>query len=307
MSPLSCPGNASVVPPGRAGGSVWGEGSLGISAQTAASATQSQIKRDEDGWMDGPTVDLESDCLRLWTGVFYTDNAEFKQVPLIQLSFVWVFGSALAEPPVSTFGVVQYSIPMAAEISQSGGVCLIGGHVAPWPVETTGLRTGSLRLELENQRSSCASQPVASTPAIHLPARFPPSFLLSLPPEPLGICSKPGKSLEASEVLGVPLLSLHTPFCDCSCYFFLSLCGVANRMGSERVKLIGAVGVKIPEGSIADVQDSYKYHGIQQANGKHDEAARKSAKTKYLQRVKQVLKSQLNGRHKVRAITAEKH
>ncbi|KAI3354891.1 hypothetical protein L3Q82_004687 [Scortum barcoo] len=26
-------------PPGRAGGSVWGEGSLGISAQTAASAT----------------------------------------------------------------------------------------------------------------------------------------------------------------------------------------------------------------------------------------------------------------------------
>ncbi|KAK3564212.1 hypothetical protein QTP86_011191 [Hemibagrus guttatus] len=27
---------------------------------------------------------LESDCLRLWTGVFYTDN-EFKQVPLIQL------------------------------------------------------------------------------------------------------------------------------------------------------------------------------------------------------------------------------
>ncbi|KAK3509903.1 hypothetical protein QTP70_019377 [Hemibagrus guttatus] len=27
---------------------------------------------------------LESDCLRLWTGVFYTDN-EFKQVPLIQI------------------------------------------------------------------------------------------------------------------------------------------------------------------------------------------------------------------------------
>ncbi|KAI3358217.1 hypothetical protein L3Q82_003220 [Scortum barcoo] len=32
-------------PPGRAGGSVWGEGSLGISAQTAASATRSQTKR----------------------------------------------------------------------------------------------------------------------------------------------------------------------------------------------------------------------------------------------------------------------
>ncbi|KAI3352150.1 hypothetical protein L3Q82_020961 [Scortum barcoo] len=41
---LGWPGNAS-GPPGRAGGSVWGEGSLGISAQTAASATRSRIKR----------------------------------------------------------------------------------------------------------------------------------------------------------------------------------------------------------------------------------------------------------------------
>ncbi|KAI3372049.1 hypothetical protein L3Q82_006910 [Scortum barcoo] len=41
-------------PPGRAGGSVWGEGGLGISAQTAASATRSQTKRMKmDGWMDG--------------------------------------------------------------------------------------------------------------------------------------------------------------------------------------------------------------------------------------------------------------
>ncbi|KAI3358578.1 hypothetical protein L3Q82_014714 [Scortum barcoo] len=42
------------VLPGRAGGSVWGEGSLGISAQTAASATRSRISggRWMDGWMD---------------------------------------------------------------------------------------------------------------------------------------------------------------------------------------------------------------------------------------------------------------
>ncbi|KAI3364724.1 hypothetical protein L3Q82_010853, partial [Scortum barcoo] len=41
-------------PPGRAGGSVWGEGSLGISAQTAASMTRPRIKRMKmDGWMDG--------------------------------------------------------------------------------------------------------------------------------------------------------------------------------------------------------------------------------------------------------------
>ncbi|KAI3351346.1 hypothetical protein L3Q82_005889 [Scortum barcoo] len=50
---LSWPGQRSQNPPERAGGSVWGEGSLGISAQTAASATRSQIKRMKmDGWMD---------------------------------------------------------------------------------------------------------------------------------------------------------------------------------------------------------------------------------------------------------------
>ncbi|KAI3361870.1 hypothetical protein L3Q82_002194 [Scortum barcoo] len=44
---LGWPGNASGSP-GRAGGSVWGEGSLGISAQTAASATRSRTKADEE-------------------------------------------------------------------------------------------------------------------------------------------------------------------------------------------------------------------------------------------------------------------
>ncbi len=53
------------------------------------------------------------------------------------------------------------------------------------------------------------------------------------------------------------------------------------------------------KGSIADVQDSYKYLGIPQANGNHEEAARKSATAKYLHRVRQVLKSCLNGRDKI--------
>ncbi|KAI3365359.1 hypothetical protein L3Q82_010444 [Scortum barcoo] len=39
--------------PGRAGGSVWGEGGLGISAQTAASMTRIPDQADENGWMDG--------------------------------------------------------------------------------------------------------------------------------------------------------------------------------------------------------------------------------------------------------------
>ncbi|MHC5954160.1 hypothetical protein ACYTX9_09610, partial [Streptococcus pyogenes] len=39
-----------------------------------------------------------------------------------------------------------------------------------------------------------------------------------------------------------------------------------------------------------------------QANGNHEEVARKAATTKYLQRVRQVLRSQLNGKNKIRAI-----
>ncbi|TWW73339.1 hypothetical protein D4764_15G0007330 [Takifugu flavidus] len=38
------------------------------------------------------------------------------------------------------------------------------------------------------------------------------------------------------------------------------------------------------------------------ANGNHEEAARRSATAKYLQRLRQVLKSQLNGKHKIQTI-----
>ncbi|KAI3360330.1 hypothetical protein L3Q82_014642 [Scortum barcoo] len=41
------------VPQEELEGSVWGEGSLGISAQTAASSDPAPDKADEDGWMDG--------------------------------------------------------------------------------------------------------------------------------------------------------------------------------------------------------------------------------------------------------------
>ncbi|KAI3357921.1 hypothetical protein L3Q82_016306 [Scortum barcoo] len=44
-------------PPGRAGGSVWGEGGLGISAQTAASSDPVPDQADENGWMDGKLSD----------------------------------------------------------------------------------------------------------------------------------------------------------------------------------------------------------------------------------------------------------
>ncbi|KAF7665887.1 hypothetical protein LDENG_00129970, partial [Lucifuga dentata] len=45
-----------------------------------------------------------------------------------------------------------------------------------------------------------------------------------------------------------------------------------------------------------------KYLGIPQSNGSHDEEARRSATAKCLQRVRQVLRSQLNGRNKIQAI-----
>lgn len=57
-------------------------------------------------------------------------------------------------------------------------------------------------------------------------------------------------------------------------------------------------GIVVPGGNIADIKDSYNYL-IPQANGSHEEAARKSATSKYLQKVKQVLRSQQNGKNKI--------
>ncbi|TWW74438.1 hypothetical protein D4764_14G0004410 [Takifugu flavidus] len=68
-----------------------------------------------------------------------------------------------------------------------------------------------------------------------------------------------------------------------------------RRMISRRGKVVATDEVDLPEGNITDVQDSYKYLGIPQANGNHEEAARRSATAKYLQRLRQILKSQLNG------------
>lgn len=58
--------------------------------------------------------------------------------------------------------------------------------------------------------------------------------------------------------------------------------------------MIMTKGVDLPEDNIANVQDSYKYIGIPQANGNHEETRRKPAW--------QILKSQLNGKNKIQAI-----
>lgn len=77
-----------------------------------------------------------------------------------------------------------------------------------------------------------------------------------------------------------------------------------SRMVTKRGKVVHTEGVSLPEGTIADVEDSYKYLGIPQANGNLEEATRKAATAKYLQRVRQVLRSQLNGKNKVQAINS---
>ena len=54
-------------PPGRAGETVQGEGSLGVPAQTAAPTTWPRIsgKRWMDGWMDGVTGNRNSKLTRV--------------------------------------------------------------------------------------------------------------------------------------------------------------------------------------------------------------------------------------------------
>ena len=72
-------------------------------------------------------------------------------------------------------------------------------------------------------------------------------------------------------------------------------------MVSRRGKMITTEGIELLEDNIVDVQDSYKYLGIPQADDNHEEAAQRLA-TAYSQiPVSQVLKSQLNGKNKIQA------
>ena len=71
-----------------------------------------------------------------------------------------------------------------------------------------------------------------------------------------------------------------------------------SRMVTKRGKVVRTEGIELPEGNIADIEDSYKYVEIPLANGNHEEAARKAATPKYLQRVRQDLRSQLNGKNR---------
>lgn len=60
----------------------------------------------------------------------------------------------------------------------------------------------------------------------------------------------------------------------------------------------------MPEGHTTDVKDRYKYLGIPQANRNHEGVARRASTAKYLQIVRQVLRSQLKVKNKIWAIKA---
>ena len=68
--------------------------------------------------------------------------------------------------------------------------------------------------------------------------------------------------------------------------------------------MITSEGVELPEGNTTDVQDGYKYPRILQTDHNHEKVPQRSATAKYLQRVRQVLKSQLNGENKIQTIHA---
>ena len=54
--------------------------------------------------------------------------------------------------------------------------------------------------------------------------------------------------------------------------------------------------IKLLEGNTKDVQNSSKSLKLPQANGNYEKAVRKSATSKYLQRMRHILMSQLNGK-----------
>lgn len=61
--------------------------------------------------------------------------------------------------------------------------------------------------------------------------------------------------------------------------FILEKC---SQMVMKTGKVVRTEGIELPEGNVPDAEDSYKYLGIPQANGRHKEAGRKAATTEYL-------------------------
>ena len=61
-------------------------------------------------------------------------------------------------------------------------------------------------------------------------------------------------------------------------------------------------GLRMPNGTIKDIEEGYKYLGIMQSNINHEAEVRHKAITEYKKRLRQVLRSQLNAKNQVMAI-----
>ena len=61
-------------------------------------------------------------------------------------------------------------------------------------------------------------------------------------------------------------------------------------------------GISLPEDQIDDIYESYKYLGIWQSFGNHDEEVRYKVTSEYRNQVRRVLRSKLTSKNKVTAI-----
>ena len=86
---------------------------------------------------------------------------------------------------------------------------------------------------------------------------------------------------------------------DIGMSFGLDKCG---RLIAQRGMVKKTSGIKLPEGHIEDISSSYKYLGILQSYGNHDQEVRQKAKTEYKKRIRLVLKTQLTAKNKITAI-----
>ena len=75
-----------------------------------------------------------------------------------------------------------------------------------------------------------------------------------------------------------------------------------GRLIVNRGKIKSTSGIRLPEGQIDDISESYKYLGIVQSFSNNDKKVRHKATSEYRNRVRLVLKSKLYSKNRVTAI-----
>ena len=86
---------------------------------------------------------------------------------------------------------------------------------------------------------------------------------------------------------------------DIGMTFGIEKCG---RLILNRGHIVKTDGIELPNGTIKDLDAGYKYLGIVQSDTNHDTEVRQRSVTEYKKRIRQVLRTQLNARYKIRAI-----